>query len=283
MTPSDKALTDDYVRRGVLDCNKQPIHLPTACPQASICWAGIRGRSPKLGAFAAELSAPYIGERYNEGRLLIVLQNLRNYGGFDLGPHAKKGMRCLGDAAKEGFRRGLRKLFRGDSYPGTFVWHKAVSYAACWLEAQGLLHAKYTQQGDVATETLHTAMDLVAIVQHVKCSPDDGRRSTPSEEMWKECGPHLLIHELSILRPLRLIVLGTSKNAPALAAHVLSGTPGGVREQFATTGNRRLTVRYEQRAENWGNAALLIVPHPATAGGKSLVLLKTVRQVLACN
>jgi hypothetical protein len=238
------------------------------------------GRSAQVGSCAAELSAPYVGERYSEGRLLIVLENLRNFGGFDLGPNAKKGMRYLGDVAKEGFYRGSRRLFRGSTYAGTTVWYKAVTYAACWLEALDLLATKFMPSGDVATESLRDAMDLLAIVQHVKCSPVDGHRSSPSEEMWKECGPHLLAHELPILQPSNIIVLGTSKNAPALCGRVLSGSPSCVSVQSVKTGKRRLSVRYEERAQELGNVALLIVPHPASSGGTALELVKAVRQVL---
>jgi len=190
-------------------------------------------------------------------------------------------MRFLGDVAKKGFHDGLRILFKTSTYRGTRVWYKSVSYAVCWLEAQGLLRAKWTAEGGIETDTLHEAIDLLAIVQHVKCSPNDGKRSAPSAAMWRECGSHVLIHELPILRPSCVIVLGADNNVRALRAHVLPGLPVCLQEESVKTGKRLLTVRYEECTEAWGNVALLTIPHSATFGGTSLKLQRAVRQMLA--
>ena len=39
--------------------------------------------------------------------------------------------------------------------------------------------------------------------------------------MWERCGSHILKKELAILKPARLLILGTSDNAWYLSEHVL--------------------------------------------------------------
>jgi len=118
VTSFDDALVRLYRERGLLTADDRPVHLSTACPRASACWAGQSAeRHPKEGTPAAALSPPHVGERFEEGHLVVLLENLRNYGGWDLGPQAKVGMRFLAAHARDDLANGKRVLFRGDGYP----------------------------------------------------------------------------------------------------------------------------------------------------------------------
>src|SRR4051794_24318729 len=125
----DAPLVESYRARGVLSGSNTSVHLPTACPRASSCWAGCATHAPVPEELGSQLSAPWIGPAYEQGRTLLLLENLREYGGFDLGHEREPqiGMRFLAVAARASFAVGKKRLFRTPSkgYPGTLVWHRA--------------------------------------------------------------------------------------------------------------------------------------------------------------
>lgn len=277
----DPQLVGAYRARGLLDDGGRAVHLPTACPRCSACWAGedpSRVPPPDHKGHAGRLSAPWIGYEYQRGRLVVVLENLRNYGGWDLRADADKGMRYLGRCARAGFSEGHRVLFRGGAYAGTRVWTQAVSYAATWLATSRFLTTTWSGVG-VPGAALAEAMDLIAMVQHVRCSPL-GHRSNASAAMWTECGRHVLRDELRILGPARMIVLGRDRNAGALAAHVL---PHGrvVHERTVRLGSRTSTVRLERRMLEDRSVDVAVVQHPASPGGTSRALVGALRDLVS--
>lgn len=277
MAAEDEALKDVYATRGLLR-DGRAIHLPTACPNHGACWSAVAAsRIPVLGHSAGELSAPWIGPRYSEGRLLVVLENLRDFGGWDLRDSAEVGMRYLGRCARHGFAHGHRILFRGNGYAGTSVWCQAVSYAATWLAAEGLLSTAWS--GDrVPGPALAETMDLIGLIQHVKCSPHE-HRSNANEAMWANCGRHVLRPELDVLRPRHLLVVGRDRNAGALRTHVLPEAAGPREERRVKIGSRSTTVEAETRMRDNERVALIVVQHPASPGGTSRSLVGAVREL----
>jgi hypothetical protein len=275
----DPLFVSAYTARGLLDGSGAAVHLPTACPRHATCWEGESGpRVPPEDhkGHAGRLSAPWIGDSYQRGRLTLLLENLRDYGGWDLRAEADKGMRYLGRCACAGFAKGHRVLFRGQGYAGTPVWAQAVSYAATWLSVSGLLPISWSSvrvPGSALAETL----DFISMVQHVKCSPL-GQRSNPNAAMWSECGQHVLRSELEILRPERIVVLGRDHNAHALAAQVL---PAGrvVAERRVSLGARGTAVRLERRTLADRPVDVIVVQHPASPGGTSRALVSAVREL----
>lgn len=58
------------------------VHLPTACPRAATCWAGVAAACvPGNEAPASRLSAPWIGPHYDQSRMVVLLENMNAYGG----------------------------------------------------------------------------------------------------------------------------------------------------------------------------------------------------------
>lgn len=273
----DAALIAAYRARGLVTDAGESVHLPTACPRASACWASEdSARLPAVGSLAAALSPAYVGARFAEGRLAVVLENLRNYGGWDLGPEAKIGMRYLAGAARAGFAEGHRVLFRGGGYAGTSTWYRATTYAAHWLAAPPLASV------DPSPTDLVDALDRIAILQHVKCSPLGGR-SEQSASMWRECGPHVLAHELGVLQPARVVVAGLSDNAGAVRARIFPERVRVLGAETVRVGRKRLRIELEERVAPWGVVQLLFVPHPATPGGTARSLVAAAREMFAAT
>jgi hypothetical protein len=144
-TAYDVPLVDLYRERGLVGRDDPPRgeHLPTRCSRAHACWAGLEARFiPAKGSVASELSAPWIGPAYNVGLTVVVMENLRHYGGFDLHGDTGRGMRHLGTLAWRHLTEGRRRLFATDIYRGTDVWSRALDYAAIWMGAEGLFRPR---------------------------------------------------------------------------------------------------------------------------------------------
>jgi hypothetical protein len=188
-------------------------------------------------------------------------------------------MRFLAVAARASFAGGKKRLFRTPSkkYPGTLVWHRAAAYAATWLSAAGQLDTPVAKAHDGGA--LAAAMDRLAMVQHVKCSPKVGRgEQTPA--MWSNCGEHLLRDEVSILKPARIIVLGNGENFSNLQRVVLQGACLRRTEQAVTIGEKHTNVFVEQWRLGDSDVGVLVVPHPAWPGGTSKKLMAAVESVV---
>ncbi len=222
-----------------------------------------------------------IGPRYRAGRLVLVLENLRDFGGWDLHESgAASGMRWLASLARIDWTGGRRRLFRTKAagHGGTGVWAQAVSYAATWLATTGLIARSWP--GDVVpTKVLAETIDHVAMVQHVKCSPL-GSRSNPNDSMWVECGRYVLRDELAILRPARLLVIGSHHNAGAMRARVLSGKTYAVDERTVMLGTRRAVLRLERGELSGHPVDMVVVQHPASPGGTSRKLVEAFRDLV---
>ena len=98
--------------------------------------------------------------------------------------------------------------------------------------------------------------------------------------MWDECGRHVLLEELKILQPKRILVVGNSDNAAAVRTHIL---PGGFRElgiQQVATGRGTTRLRLEARTATYGPVELVSVPHTAWPGGTSRSLVTAMRELL---
>lgn len=275
----DAALLDAYVELGLISADQKPVHLPTACPMCTTCWKGASERVPPMGSPASEISGPWIGAEYAPGGVLVLLINMNEYGGWDLRQDAEVGMRHLGRSARASFLKGARLLFGGPGYRGTMVWVGAVSYAASWLADRS--DAASAHDADrFSGAALADAMDRIVITQHIKCSPS-GSASAPTPEMWRACGPHVLRKELEILRPGKIIVVGSGENDSRLRDLLPSRERGRMLERMVTVGTKNLALRLElQRPLDAHHAVdVLTVPHPATPGGTSGALLQAVGEM----
>ncbi|MEM7677149.1 MAG: uracil-DNA glycosylase family protein [Myxococcota bacterium] len=270
----DAALRRLYKARRFIGDDGTPRELPRACEKAKACWAAAARRLPNTQC-ATEISPPWIGARYDEGRVLVVLANLYDYGGCDFGPNATVGMRFLGAAARAGFAHGHRRLFGGNGYRGTDVWSQAVHYAAAWLDVLGRRAAGNVSQGRFTPTVLADTMDLIAIAQHVKCSPR-GNRSAPTQEMWSHCGAHVLGEEIEILQPEAIIVLGSGDNWNAFWPKLAPVDHGRARRAVG-----RGWIEHSFRTTHCGRTVeVLVTPHPAGFGMTSQALVREVHRLL---
>jgi len=270
----DDALMKLYVERGLARAVDAPAHLPTACPRAVVCWKGVPDeRRPAMGHPASELSPPHIGDLFVESRVVVLLENLREYGGFDFSvQEATRGMRYLTRCAAVGLARGSKVLFRGGGYAGSRVWHQALSYAACWLRSRGSMTFGMTGPGSVPAKAVAESLKHVALAQHVKCSPI-GARSEQTAGMWEECGRYVLAGELGVLAPKALLVVGTGENAASVRAHLLP-VLADRRAREVRIGSRVSSIALETRSSpTLGPVAVLFVPHPAAPGASSHALI----------
>lgn len=270
----DRALLDLYRERNFVTKDGHPQYLPVVCEHRTACWTDAQDRLPRATC-AGEISPPWVGPRYDEGRVLVVLGNLNGYGGCDFGPDAKVGMRLLGAAARSGLGDGNLRLFGGEGYAGTFVWSQAVHYAAAWLDVLGALAVGDPSEGRFSPEVLAETMDLIAITQHVKCSPE-GDRSAPTAGMWAHCGPHVLADEIEILQPRAIIVLGTGDSWYAFKQHVAPTDRGSV-----WRGAGKPWFEHSLRTTARGRGVeVLVATHPAAPGAASRALVTAVHGLL---
>lgn len=123
-----------------------PQYLPVVCEHRIACWSDAQDRLPSMTC-AGENSPPWVGPRYDERRVLVVLVNFFEYAGCDFGPDANVGIRFLGPAARAGFMQGNRRLSGGGGYRGTDVGSQAVYYPAAWFDALGQLSSATHARG----------------------------------------------------------------------------------------------------------------------------------------
>lgn len=186
-------LVELYRARGLLPDDRD-YGLFRCCPKSGTCWANREEQHP-LQPDRAGIAVPWIGQNYLERRIVVLGENLNDFGGLDA--HWDL---CRGYA--ENLRAGLPA--KGSRVFG----ERAGLYA--WAVAQSL-DGKTDESGPrPGRPAVGDAWDGVAFLESVKCSPSQPR-SEPFPEMWSECVDLLLIDELRVLRPRTVLLLGRSR------------------------------------------------------------------------
>ena len=219
--------------------------LPERCPQAGTCWRGEEPRTPNRAALEAKqnggLSMPWVGPDYEETRLLILGINTNEYAHWTA-------MRELAEQGKDQLKAGRVRL-----------------YGTAWL---GLPFDGDEYSGPVLADLL----DRVAMTNHIKCAPT-GSRSKPTTAMWEQCGPYILPKELELLRPTRVLVLGSGDNGWYFQTRVRSEVDS---KTHALTIEG---VRLKSRLIRWNDGVeALVMPHPSAPGGMARGLIQVARQ-----
>lgn len=242
-----------------------PIH--RVCLNRDICWDGANERFPQDNEEWSHISQPWIGPEYEKLRLAAIGINLNGCGGINA-------LISLTEDAKESIAGGWRRL-RFDTpfeeYAGSFLWHRMGCYAAAIGEYCGAITPAWDDDGYPMAEDVSRVFDLISFVEHIKCSPD-GDLSKPTPAMWEFCGRHILRHELSLLQPTQILVLGTSDNAWFLQERVLDST---------LKDNIRFGSVTRSKGEiNGSPVTVWTVPHPQSFGGVSKSILDDLRNAL---
>ena len=199
---------------------------------------------------------PYIGKNYDKYRILCLGINLNDYG------DSLYAMRELTAFAVEKLKDGKKQL-QGSS----LVPHRTYTYAAIWLIKSGLFSNDIL--GDISNEILLKALDYIAITNTVKCSTEE-KKGYPYFNMWNNCSENILLEELNILKPKRIILIGNSRNY-----NILQGFLSNVSE-LKLEGSC-----YYFTGELSGNQIeVLVVKHPASPGGSSWCICDDVCNLL---
>jgi hypothetical protein len=241
-------LLELYGRLGLLP-DGRPAPLCQICANADACWATapteVRREPPDRYGEDDEdggVCLPWVGPKYRPHGLVVLGIN-PNIGP---GEHRKDYTDLLIEHGitwqhyVSSFRKGLKG--EGGSRFGFGVMRCAA----------GLLDVLDGQPvRDREPEEFIDAITRIARLQAIKCVPRR-RRSRPFDEMWNRCPPLLLAHELDILEPRRLLVLGEK---PAKAVSKLRGFRPGHR--IVVPAFSGLLARDGWRAEVYA------LPHPA--------------------
>ncbi len=257
-------LLERYRRLGVVTDDNSSCFLPDECPRCVTCWAGAEKRKPGRADAASQIAAPWVGAGYKQGGLLVVMQNMNDWGGIDLSAEPNIGMRAAGRAARIQLQQGCRRLFSdegGKPYPGTNVWYRGIAYAGIWLEAAGDIASPLVWSSQSPDPpSLARVVDQIAITQQVKCSPL-GERSDPTLAMWSECADFLLRDELVVLAPSRIVVLGEGLGLKRVLPLREEGCES-VRLNRTT-----LSVKLHSARIDGARVDVLSVPFPSRPGG----------------
>lgn len=192
------------------------------CKFCKYCWKGIENRKRNLSDLTdlekSKIYKPYIGDKYNDLRLLIIGINMNDHGGYEEQKNiATEACRLLSE-------EGMKKLnFNKKDYAGSVYWHRIASYAVVYTDNANIT-TKYWSNDLPPEESIAIAFDYFAITNSIKCAPKNlikGDRSQPTNEMFINCPTHILKKEIEILNPSKILVLG--KENYSRVVKVLSG------------------------------------------------------------
>lgn len=185
-----EACCDVYDEQGLLpDGCDAPLH--AVCPCREPCWGGRDAAKPDRPDLAG-IAAPWIGERYFEQRIVVLGMNFDAWGGLSAnwdvcGWHI--------EAMKAGHYGKDNRFFA----------YGAMSYvAAVHASLAGTLAVGWAPPEPTEAASL---WEEVAFLQAVKCAPRT-ERSNPFTEMFENCPELLLRHELELLDPAVVLILG---------------------------------------------------------------------------
>ena len=260
-------LIDLYTEKGLIDSSNNAVPLCDTCIHSSECYKGFENRKPSLTHPEwSYLSVPWIGANYNKNKIAVLGINPNEDGGLDQ-------LYKLIDCAKGELSEGITKVNfgyvyeNGKKYKGTFLWHRMAAYTKVVRSALSC------EKGDIYTEqslmemknfdpkSISDEFDNMTYLNHIKCSPL-GELSKPTNMMWENCGKHILLEELKIIRPGWLIVFGTGDNLWAFQKHLLEGNH--------TSCEASGKLKYFKTTALGFKMNVIAIPHPASpAGGAS--------------
>ncbi|MBI9033921.1 MAG: hypothetical protein JEZ03_05560 [Bacteroidales bacterium] len=177
---------------------KAPLH--SECKYSGLCWKNVaEERICKNTEEYAQLYVPYIGEKYDEARIMAIGINLHEYGGYNAQLELAK-------TARQQIANGRKRTFANSGYQGSLVWHRIVAYTTFILREFNHIETPVDRPYPLLHE-VDKSFDYIAVTNSIKCSPW-GERSKPTQKMWEHCYDFILKQEIRILQPKHLIVLG---------------------------------------------------------------------------
>ncbi len=204
----------------------------------------------------------YVGVGYacQSPRLVGLGLNLVTWGG----PGALSDLiRAAGDL----LAKGKKRHFANSGYGGSVFYHRLATYASLLLfDDWKITDCGVTRNGRKVEDDfdrLQDALTKLAYCEAIKCSPP-WRGSVPRPPMRERCPQLLLAHELRVLEPDIVLVIGKS-TPTSLPIGVASKSAGAVSESVIPT--------------NWGRIRLVRVPHPASNGGSAMKVVQDLARI----
>lgn len=174
-----------YANLGIYETS---LHLK--CSRARECWHNGEERYPvRNNSF---ISAPWVGKHYSESGLLFLGKNLNECGGF---PAIET---CIRDASYN-VERNKTNIFAWTGILGLVILEKIGKTKL----AQEDLDFRTIKQ-----DRLEFIFNYIAFTNMIKCSPVGFRSTEITEAMWPNCLEHILLKELSILKPKIIVCFG---------------------------------------------------------------------------
>jgi hypothetical protein len=259
----DQQFKNLYEKLGLIKSDGTMITLHSDCPFSDKCWKNIQDRKPvKEGKFWT-ITRPWVGENYEDFRLLVVGINMNEYGCYDCAIE-------LVNQAKKEYEEGYTKNFMTETYSGTFLFHRMASYVNALIEKEGIYKPNWGNDGFPSKQDLIKSFDFFAFTNHIKCSPIE-ENSKPTYEMWENCGRFILKNEINVLEPSKILVLGKEENFYYFNQKVLDEPIS-----LEWKGNIGLGKGHINNKQ----VEIIVVPHPASFGGNSHEIMKELNCVI---
>ncbi|MCC7221867.1 MAG: hypothetical protein IT490_14195 [Candidatus Contendobacter sp.] len=266
---------DFYIDLGLGDKSTRNLAaLHQICKNKEKCWK--KNEIPRLEDGSLDesewtkISHPWVGEKFQDLKLLCLGINMNNHGGFSACSDLVK---CACDKMDKGAKR-VRFGKDYQKYAGTLLFHRMGVYSALIAQANGVPVQLDEEERLPTQKEVVSTFDFLAYTNHIKCSPTNNERSKPNQQMWEHCGAFILKKEMEMLRPKVLLILGTSDNQYQLINKVLD--PNST-EPIYTSG------KIEVKQANFGGQPikLVIVPHPSAKGGSAKQLMIDMQKALS--
>lgn len=246
---TDKKFNKLYKNLKLIDENEKLLTLHKDCPNCNICWKNVRDRMPEHDFWT--IAKPWIGKHYKRTRLLVIGENMNDYGGYDAAIN-------LVNCSKEEIKKGHIKTLKKTDYSGTFLFHRLASYSTAILKKENAIDCKDYAIWPEAIDN-YKSFDYLSFTNQIKCSPF-GQKSEQSNEMWQNCGNFILKKEIEILQPKNILILGKSDNYNYFNSYIPD-------EKINLNWNGSIGIGLVKI--NGRKTKLYVVPHPASFGGNN--------------
>lgn len=235
------------------------VPLEKYCMHSDSCWKGIedRGRIVETSETESNLEhsnlyIPWIGEKYDKLKLVILGINMNDCGGYDA-------EESLALSAKDAILQGQKRInFGNHDYHGTMFWHRVAAYAVAFMESAGIIKPNWQDDDFPSKEDISLAFEYFAITNSIKCSPkstkDSKDRSKPTGAMWNNCPSYILKKELETLAPEKILLTGISDNANYFNNKVLDQPCNLIKLE---------NIKHGIGLLNGKKIEIFVVPHPS--------------------
>ncbi|MDD4985317.1 MAG: uracil-DNA glycosylase family protein [Dehalococcoidales bacterium] len=226
-----------YKGIGLTGYQNRKLSLHRSCRNRNDCWPYPPLRRGKYGG----IIQPYVGPGYDTTRLAIVAINNR----INVDPVCFESeyhyVRDAADGIRDGNKQGI------------------YYYAAYW--ASVLLKIRSTNE-DRPLILSDILKNKIAWAQAIKCNPPDTPNQNPYPSMLRKCPAHILRHELEILNPRRILVLGSTNWR--YIRPVIEDITG---KQLLSVGRRtkRPTVERWKLDDTTSDLGIIAVYHPGSS------------------